>query len=105
MCIRDRFKQEVHQVQKEEIGQVQTRAEERCNHLDASVYEVKGTTTAHEEKIEEFRLRELRLQEEVNTVIGQTGKVYFINFYIKINTANSPDILNKELQQSFLNIC
>ena len=65
------FKHEVHQVQKEakeEIGQVQTRVEERCNQLDVAVNEVKGKTTAHEGKIEESRLRELRLQEEVNAL-------------------------------------
>ena len=36
--------------------------------LDASVSEVKDTTTAQEGKIAEFRARELRLQEEINAL-------------------------------------
>ena len=36
--------------------------------MDASVSEVKDTTTAQEGKIAEFRARELRLQEEINAL-------------------------------------
>ena len=52
----------------EKFEQVQTRVEERYNQLDASVSKVKGTTTAHEGNIEESRVRELRLQEEINAL-------------------------------------
>ena len=54
--------------------QVQTRTEERYNQLDASVSEVKDTTTAQEGKLEEFRVRELRLQEEINACLLYTSR-------------------------------
>ena len=67
-------KRRVEGLQKEtnhKIEQIQTRVEEKYSKLDASVSEVKDTTTAQEGKIAEFRVRELRLQEEINALKGR----------------------------------
>ena len=64
-------KRRVEGLQKEtnnKLEQIQTRVEENYSRLDASVSEVKDTTTAQEGKIAEFRARELCLQEEINAL-------------------------------------